>query len=414
MSSSSPFGDPNMFSEWMKMFTSAGPIHTELARHTALAVASGGQTEANVEPVERIRLEELARVADLHIADATGMDTSVTGRGVSIRPVTRGDWAHETLQAWLPLLESVAGSLSGAPPAPGATGVGPGPGPDRSSPGSLPTGPGPDPEFDWGSGLAGLLGQAAQAVGPALIGMQFGSAVGNLARTSLGQYELAIPRPVSDEVMLVAQNISSFARDWSLPPDDVGLWVCLHEIAHHCLLSRPPVRDRLVELVGGYAAGFVSDRASIEERLAGFDPTNPGSMETTLSDPNLLLGELLTPAQVQLGAQLQALTAAIEGWVDHITDKVGRRLITSYGSLREALSRQRVSGGEGARFAECVFGLKLTQAHYDRGASFVAGVVERAGEEALMDLWSRARNLPTPAEVDAPGLWLERIAIPDS
>jgi uncharacterized protein (DUF2342 family) len=52
-------------------------------------------------------------------------------------------------------------------------------------------------------------------------------------------------------------------------------------------------------------------------------------------------------------------------------------------------------------------------AQYERGRSFVNGVVERAGEEGLARLWHSVRELPIPAEVDAPGLWLERIDIPD-
>jgi uncharacterized protein (DUF2342 family) len=43
----------------------------------------------------------------------------------------------------------------------------------------------------------------------------------------------------------------------------------------------------------------------------------------------------------------------------------------------------------------------------------VAGVVERAGPEGLDRLWRSARDLPTPADVDAPGLWLARIELPD-
>ena len=39
-------------------------------------------------------------------------------------------------------------------------------------------------------------------------------------------------------------------------------------------------------------------------------------------------------------------------------------------------------------------------------------MVERAGEDGLARLWTSARTLPTPAEVDAPGLWLERIDLP--
>jgi uncharacterized protein (DUF2342 family) len=40
-------------------------------------------------------------------------------------------------------------------------------------------------------------------------------------------------------------------------------------------------------------------------------------------------------------------------------------------------------------------------------------VVERAGEDGLARLWATERELPTPAEVDAPGLWLARIDLPD-
>ena len=36
-------------------------------------------------------------------------------------------------------------------------------------------------------------------------------------------------------------------------------------------------------------------------------------------------------------------------------------------------------------------------------------MVERAGFESLERLWESADTLPTPAEIEAPGLWLARI-----
>jgi uncharacterized protein (DUF2342 family) len=65
------------------------------------------------------------------------------------------------------------------------------------------------------------------------------------------------------------------------------------------------------------------------------------------------------------------------------------------------------------RFVERLLGLELTQEQYDRGAAFVDGVLERAGPEGLARVWTSERELPTPAEVDAPGLWLARIDLPD-
>jgi uncharacterized protein (DUF2342 family) len=38
--------------------------------------------------------------------------------------------------------------------------------------------------------------------------------------------------------------------------------------------------------------------------------------------------------------------------------------------------------------------------------------VERAGEPGLARLWESAWELPTPAELEAPGLWLARIDLP--
>jgi uncharacterized protein (DUF2342 family) len=55
-------------------------------------------------------------------------------------------------------------------------------------------------------------------------------------------------------------------------------------------------------------------------------------------------------------------------------------------------------------------GLDQGMAQVDRGATFISGVVDRAGEDGLHRLWESARTLPTPAEIDAPGLWLERIS----
>jgi putative hydrolase len=245
-----------------------------------------------------------------------------------------------------------------------------------------------------------------------LIGMQSGFMAGHLARRALGQYDLPIPRTSGDELIVVAATIDHFADDWSLPVDDVRLWVCLNDIAHHAVLGRAHVRDRLQELLGEYAGGFQPDASSLEARLGELDPTDVASMQSVLGDPEAILGAMQTDAQRAVLTQISALVAAIEGYVDDVMDGVGRKLIGSYPSLTEALRRRRVERGDGDKFVERLFGLELTQSLYDRGAAFVGGVRERAGDEGLARLWRSASELPTPAEVDAPGLWLARIDLP--
>jgi uncharacterized protein (DUF2342 family) len=103
----------------------------------------------------------------------------------------------------------------------------------------------------------------------------------------------------------------------------------------------------------------------------------------------------------------------VVGVVDHVMDEVGTKLISSYGMLTEALRRRRVETADADRFVERLLGLELTQSTYDRGANFVTGVIERAGADGLARLWESDKMLPSPPEVDAPGLWLARIDLPE-
>ncbi|MFM7761768.1 MAG: zinc-dependent metalloprotease, partial [Acidimicrobiaceae bacterium] len=71
--------------------------------------------------------------------------------------------------------------------------------------------------------------------------------------------------------------------------------------------------------------------------------------------------------------------------------------------------RRRVESSSQDQYVERLFGIYLTNDQVDRGEKFIAGVIERAGETGLMRLWTRDGNLPTPNEIAAPGLWIERI-----
>ncbi|MDQ1402161.1 MAG: hypothetical protein QOG03_477 [Actinomycetota bacterium] len=378
------------------MFGGSGPINWDIARQVSISIASGGAVEPNVDPLERIKLEELARVAELHVGEATGLTTDVNGRAVAVRAVSRAEWAHATLDAYRPLLERLAETVGAAGGAAGADGE--------------PLGVDLDELGDDHPELSDqLLGNLSQVLGPVMMGLTAGSMIGHLAQRAFGQYDLPIPRPPSHELLLVPSTIVAFADDWSQPTEDVRLWVCISEVAHHAVLSIPHVRERLDQLLNDYVGSFQPDPSALGARLEGLDPTDPSSFQTALGDPEVLLGAMKTPAQDQLLRQLEALTAAIEGHVDHVCDEVGRKLISSYSSLTEALRRRRVEQGEGDRFVERLFGLELGQAQYDRGDRFISGIVERVGEDGLRRLWSSADVLPTPAEIDAPGLWLARI-----
>jgi putative hydrolase len=121
-----------------------------------------------------------------------------------------------------------------------------------------------------------------------------------------------------------------------------------------------------------------------------------------------------SPRQDEPRRQLQLLTAVLEGYADCVLERVGDKLIPSFSQIHEAMQRHRVERGEAERFIEDLLGLKLERDHYEQGEAFCKGVIERAGPEGLNRLWESERMLPTPAELEAPGLWLARIELPET
>ncbi|KAA0233165.1 MAG: hypothetical protein JJLCMIEE_02759 [Acidimicrobiales bacterium] len=397
-----PFGGMQFFiGDLAKMLEQQGPMSWDAARQLALNIATEGKPEANIEPVERMKVEQLARVAELQVADVTGLSTSVAGAGVGIAPVNRSQWVTASLDAYRPLFEKLSSSLAGVM---------------ESQLEELDEADISDPAGALGSDPMGLLGNIMKMLGPMMLGMTAGSMVGHLATRVFGQYDLPIPRPPSDELMVVVANLDPFGEEWSLPPDDLRLWVCIHEITHHALLGVPHVRQRLEDLVSSYVSGFTSDPSGLEERLGDINPMDPTSiqgLQEAMGDPEVLLGAIQSDEQRALVPQLDALLMAIGGYVDWVLDNVGERLLASYGMVTEALRRRRVETDASSRFVERLFGLELTQEKFDRGSAFVEGVIERAGTDGLALLWESAENLPTPAEIDAAGLWLARIGAAD-
>ena len=389
-SEQNPLSGMPLFGDLAKLFSQQGPIGWDAARQLALSIATDGGEEGNVDPLERIRLEQLARIAELHVGNATGLPTSFGGTGVSIMPVTRGQWATTTLESWRPLFERLASSLT--PPA-------------------TPTTPDPSDPLSFMAPLMAMMG-------PMMMGMTAGSMIGHLSRRSFGQYDLPVPRRAKDDLMVIPANFETFASEWSIPADDLRLWVCAQEIAMHSVLRIPHVRATVEEFLSAYSAGFEPDPNALEDRLGSMefdmsDPSSMSGMQSMFGDPELLLGAIQSQAQRDMLPKFEALIAAMVGYVDHIVDAVGSSLLSNTTMISEAVRRRRVEADDSDRFVERLFGLELTQATYDRGAAFVAGIVERAGNDGLVRLWESERTLPTPAELEAPGLWLARIELPD-
>jgi putative hydrolase len=399
-------GDIGFFlQDLTRMLTgSGGSGPWDSAAQLAGSIASRGAPESNVDPVDRMAVEQLARVAELQVQDATGRASDPPVRLV---PLNRSQWARTFLNDEQDLLERIAGSIGQAL----QSQLG---GLDADELAGSEEQPSP-----FGVSPEALIRQVMGMMGPMLLGMMAGSTAGHLAARALGHYELPLPRPADEPLSMVLANVDEFARSWSLPEDSIRLWVCLSDVVHHQVLTLPHVRDHLGALLREYAQGFDHDPEELDRRmrelgiddLLGSGEPDMAAVQRLAGDPDLLLGAMQSPAQRALMPRIEAIVAAVEGYVDVILDTIGARLIADYDQVTEALRRRRVEFGPEARFVERIFGLELSQATFDRGTAFVSGLVERAGTGVFEVLWSDTESLPTPAELDAPGLWLARVGV---
>jgi putative hydrolase len=379
-----PFSGFPMFGDLARALQGQGPLNWDAARQFAMLGATEGQTEHNVDPGVRIAYADLARIAGMHVNDVTGSDTAFP----EPRIVTRSQWAAETLDAYRPLFTDLATSL-GQQPA-------------------------DDASSEAGDPMLQMMAGISKMMQPAMMGMSVGSMVGALSKRVFGLHDLPIPRG-KQEVVLVARTIDDFAAQWQIPLDQMRLWVLAHELSGFQVFAVDHLRDALAALVRSYAGGFRPDPTSLADQLGGFDPMGGGddplqALQQAFSDPEVLLGAVQSAEQRALQPRLDAAVAAVVGYTDWVVDAVAVRVVGGEAlRIAEAVRRQRVERTPDDVFVEKLLGIRVGDDQVARGKSFVQGVVDRVGEHGLTRLLALPDPLPTPNEVDAPGLWIARV-----
>ncbi len=379
-----PFGNIPFLNDMMKAMASQGPLNWELAAQAAAAAARGDTPDTDTDPATRIAYNRLADIADMHVRQVTGLPTGPHDTHTEILTTTRALWAHRTLTDLRPLFTDLAAALT------------------RPQQG------------DQGDPMSAMIAQMSAFLFPTLMGITVGSMIGSLAQRAFGQYDLPLARPHTSEILVVAASVESFASDWSIPPDDLRMWVLTHELTSHAVLATPAVTDGLMESVKRHVGSFRPDPAAFMSAMGDIDPSDPAALETlqrTLGDPMTIVGAMRSPEQEALAPFLDARVAAVTGYVDHVVDAVGSRILGNASPIAEAVRRRRLDGRTDADLAEKLLGVSLPRALQRRGAEFVSGVIERAGEDPLRGMLTSAERLPTPNELDAPGLWLARLGI---
>ena len=387
-----PFNNP-LFAQFQRAMSAQGPLQWDVARQTALMAATEGVTEHNVDPQRRIAVESLANVARMHVAEVTGLATPAA---VPLDVVGRATWANLTLQAWKPYFDALAQAIGGT-----ATSTADNTAEDTAA-----------SEADESDPMLAMLANVSKLIAPSMLGMSVGTLVGRLATNTFGQFDLPLPRDPHDRVVIVISNVDNFADEWSIPRDDMTMWALTHELISHGVFGVAHVRQTVQQLASQFAGGFRPNPGALSESISSLDISSGDPMKllnSLLSDPTVLLGAQRSAAQERVAPVLDAAIASIVGYIDHYVDRVTARILGQASPIGEAVRRRRVAQSGDRVFVERLLGIDLTNEQVERAQQFIAGVLERAGDDGVALLLAKHGNLPTPSEIVAPGLWLARL-----
>lgn len=377
---------PNMFADVMKMMKVQDPTQFELISQLAMSIVSE-PNQGNVDPRDRIATEEFTRIAELHVADVTGMTIGQSGHPINVHALNQPAWVERSLARWKEILGSIVLA--------------------RTS--SVPSSDISDAEGADEAAMTKMMQQWFAMLAPTLAAMQIGSIIGHLAKRTHGQYDLLLPGDFSDGPAIVVENRKTFAVDWSLPESDVSLWMSVNDIALHSVMSRDHVSKRLHDLIVAHASTLNIDTDALQRQLESAMPSSMSELAEILGDTRTIESPQTSTTRLQHARELETLVTVIRGYADWVSKTVAERAIGARSLIAEAITRSRIERSEDEHAADSLMGVEHNAEMYERGRRFIQGIIDRNGERYLAQLWVVESNLPTPAELDAPGLWLERI-----
>ena len=132
--------------------------------------------------------------------------------------------------------------------------------------------------------------------------------------------------------------------------------------------------------------------------MFGADSDDPTGLMRANSDPEKL-------------ARIQAYTAFIEGYADHIVHLAGRELLPGIERIEDAYRVRRTEPDKAEQFLQQFAGLELERWRSADGAAFCKEVTERWGAEALATVWDDPENMPTLSELTDPIGWNARVLL---
>ena len=276
------------------------------------------------------------------------------------------------------------------------------------------------------------------AFGQAMLSGQMGLLLGYLGQRVLGQYDLSLlgREPVTEgRLYFVEPNIAALQRRFGLPADEFRAWIALHEVTHAFEFEGHPwVRDHMnglltsylrslsEDLFGGQPGGALSTFASRikdNSRQArsgrngsaggnGANGSNGAAGAAGAAGGGHMLELMMSPDQRAAFQQLQALMALMEGYSNHVMQRVGAAQLKDHEVLRTTFESRARNRSVGERLFIRLTGLDVKLEQYALGERFCQQVVDARGIDYLNRVWEGPEQLPTLEEIHEPERWVAR------
>jgi putative hydrolase len=387
-----PMGDPQQFADALRQFADlmswqGGPVNWDLAKNIARqTVAQKG--DASVLDIDRSKVIEALRLADLWLEDATEFPSGIR----TPQAWSRSEWVEATLPVWSKLCDPIAARAVDAMS--GLLG---------DDPAQLGADIPPEMQAMLG-GLGGLggLGEMMRRIGGMMVGGQTGAAVGALAEEVVSSTDVGLPLGPQGTAALLPAGVAAFGSGLSVNADEIRLFLALREAAHHRLFGHVPwLRARLFGAVEDYARGIKVDAAALRDAMPQIDPSNPEALNEALSGAALFQPED-TPEQKAALARLETMLALVEGWVATVVATAANDRLPQAEALAEAIRRRRATGGPAERTFATLVGLELRPRRLREAAAIWQGLTTERGITGRDAIWAHPDLLPTADDFDDP------------
>jgi uncharacterized protein (DUF2342 family) len=365
-----PFGD--MFGDIFSMLSQQGPdAWYSTATQMALNIARGDDGDPNPQPTERQRLEELAPLVGRHVDALFGVSSEPT-----VVAVNRSALTLAALEQWRPLMEPMT---------------------KQSAP-QINT-----DELDVSENQ--LLSQISSTIGPLFTGFQMGSVAGHFSARAWSLAVLPLPR-LNDQRLLVVNNLTNFATEWSLERDEVYVFALAQEFVASLVLSQPGTGDALRALLIDAVNEATAVQGDLLERLQSMFES--GDVNSLMSNPESLLDAISIPDESDATRAINAAASVLLAFFSAAAQSITETMLGPKPALVEAYARHRRSDARGEDAAAALFGISTQGPHHDAATAFVSTL---AAEHSLSVFGAllRVDGLPSAAELNDPAAWYERV-----